>query len=78
RFMAASPEYIPAHSLAINLSPTSVCSARFPAEVKQLHTQYHVEHWQLGFEVTERNSLTHAEQAPLTLRQLQQLGGQIA
>ncbi len=29
RFMAASREYMPAHRFAINLSPTSVCRARF-------------------------------------------------
>ncbi len=34
------PGYMPAHRFAINLSPTSVCRARFPAEVKQLLTQY--------------------------------------
>ncbi|ECE8683220.1 EAL domain-containing protein, partial [Salmonella enterica subsp. enterica serovar Typhimurium] len=60
------------------LSPTSVCRARFPAEVKQLLTQYQVEPWQLVFEVTESNSLTNAEQAQLTLGQLQQFGCQIA
>ncbi len=78
RFMAASREYMPAHRFAINLSPTSVCRARFPAEVKQLLTQYQVEPWQLVFEVTESNSLTNAEQAQLTLGQLQQFGCQIA
>ncbi|HED5890245.1 TPA: sensor domain-containing phosphodiesterase [Salmonella enterica] len=78
RFMAASREYIPAHRFAINLSPTSICRARFPAEVKQLLTQYQVEPWQLVFEVTESNSLTNAEQAQLTLGQLQQFGCQIA
>lgn len=78
RFMAASREYMPAHRFAINLSPTSVCRARFPAEVKQLLKQYQVEPWQLVFEVTESNSLTNAEQAQLTLGQLQQFGCQIA
>ncbi|EDX0131843.1 EAL domain-containing protein, partial [Salmonella enterica] len=78
RFMTDSREYMPAHRFAINLSPTSVCRARFPAEVKQLLKQYQVEPWQLVFEVTESNSLTNAEQAQLTLGQLQQFGCQIA
>ncbi|WP_141122188.1 EAL domain-containing protein, partial [Salmonella enterica] len=54
------------------------CRARFPSEVNQLLTQYQVEPWQLVFEVTETNSLTNAEQAQLTLGQLQQFGCQIA
>lgn len=78
RFIATSREYMPAHRFAVNLSPTSVCRAPFPSEVNQLLTQYQVEPWQLVFEVTESNSLTNADQAQLTLGQLQQFGCQIA
>ncbi|WP_410749809.1 EAL domain-containing protein [Citrobacter sp. U14242] len=78
KFMAQSREKMPAHRFAINLSPTSVCRARFPQEISQLLVKYQVEAWQLIFEVTESNALTNAEQAQATLLQLQVLGCQIA
>lgn len=78
KFMAQNREKMPAHRFAINLSPTSVCRARFPQEISQLLVKYQVEAWQLIFEVTESNALTNAEQALATLLQLQVLGCQIA
>ncbi|HGN9371719.1 TPA: EAL domain-containing protein [Citrobacter pasteurii] len=78
KFMAQNREKMPAHRFAINLSPTSVCRARFPQEISQLLVKYQVEAWQLIFEVTESNALTNAEQAQATLLQLQVLGCQIA
>ncbi len=67
-----------AHRFAINLSPTSVCQARFPVEVSQLLAKYQIEAWQLIFEVTESNALTNVKQAQITLQHLQELGCQIA
>lgn len=78
KFMAQNREKMPAHRFAINLSPTSVCRAKFPHEISQLLVKYQVEAWQLIFEVTESNALTNAEQAQATLLQLQVLGCQIA
>ena len=69
---------MPAHRFAINLSPTSVCQARFPVEVSQLLAKYQIEAWQLIFEVTESNALTNVKQAQITLQHLQELGCQIA
>lgn len=78
QFMAQNREKLPAHRFAINLSPTSVCRARFPLEVSHLLKQYEIEAWQIIFEVTESNALTNVEQAKITLQQLQELGCQIA
>ncbi|MDA8510503.1 sensor domain-containing phosphodiesterase [Citrobacter sp. Igbk 14] len=78
KFMAQNREKMPAHRFAINLSPTSVCRAKFPHEISQLLAKYQVEAWQLIFEITESNALTNAEQAHATLLQLQVLGCQIA
>jgi GGDEF domain-containing protein len=52
QFMAENRVKMPAHRFAINLSPTSVCQARFPVEVSQLLAKYQIEAWQLIFEVT--------------------------
>ncbi|MDA8480154.1 sensor domain-containing phosphodiesterase [Citrobacter sp. Awk 4] len=78
QFMAVNREKMPAQRFAINLSPASVCRARFPIEVNKLLSHYQVEAWQLIFEVTESNALADAEHAQTTLSQLQQLGCQIA
>ncbi|NDO79439.1 sensor domain-containing phosphodiesterase [Citrobacter sp. NCU1] len=78
QFMAVNREKMPAQRFAINLSPTSMCRARFPIEVNKLLSRYQVEAWQLIFEVTESNVLVDAEHAQATLSQLQQLGCQIA
>lgn len=47
QFMADNRAKMPAHRFAINLSPTSVCQARFPVEVSQLLAKYQIEAWQL-------------------------------
>ncbi len=78
QFMAENRAKMPAHRFAINLSPTSVCQARFPVEVSQLLDKYQIEAWQLIFEVTESNALTNVKQAQITLQHLQELGCQIA
>ncbi len=78
QFMAENRAKMPAHRFAINLSPTSVCQARFPVEVSQLLAKYQIEAWQLIFEVTESNALTNVKQAQITLQHLQELGCQIA
>lgn len=78
RFMARHREELPASRFAINLAPSTVCRAHFPAEVKRLLIQYQVEAWQLFFEVTESNALYNMEQANQTLARLQQMGCQVA
>lgn len=78
QFMAENRAKMPAHRFAMNLSPTSVCQARFPVEVSQLLAKYQIEAWQLIFEVTESNALTNVKQAQITLQHLQELGCQIA
>lgn len=78
QFMAENREKIPAHRFAINLSPTSVCQARFPVDIGRLLAKYQIEAWQLIFEVTESNALTNVKQAQITLQHLQELGCQIA
>lgn len=78
KFMAHNRDRMPARRFAINLSPTSVCRARLPAEIAKLLAKYQIEAWQLVFEVTESSDLTNAEQAQATLLQLQLLGCQIA
>ncbi|EJE3859606.1 EAL domain-containing protein, partial [Escherichia coli] len=78
QFMAENKEKMPAQRFAINLSPTSVCQARFPVKISELLAKYHIEAWQLIFEVTESNVLTNVNQAQNTLQHLQELGCQIA
>lgn len=62
QFMAENKEKMPAQRFAINLSPTSVCQARFPVKISELLAKYHIEAWQLIFEVTESNVLTNVNQ----------------
>lgn len=69
---------MPAHRFAINLSPTSVCQARFPVKVSQLLAKYQIKAQQLIFKVTKSNALTNVKQAQITLQHLQKLSCQIA
>ncbi|WP_368932227.1 EAL domain-containing protein [Citrobacter sp. RHB21-C01] len=78
RFMADNRAEMPARRFALNLSAPSICRAKFSLEVSKLLSKYQVEAWQLIFEVTESYALLNAEQAQVTLHNLQQLGCQIA
>jgi EAL domain-containing protein (putative c-di-GMP-specific phosphodiesterase class I) len=62
----------------VNLSPVSVSRSQFPGEVERLLAQYHVEPWQLLFELTENHALSNPEQARQTLAHLQALGCRVA
>lgn len=78
RFMADNRADMPARRFALNLSAPSICRAKFSLEVSKLLSKYQIEAWQLIFEVTESYALLNAEQAQVTLHNLQQLGCQIA
>lgn len=78
RFMADNRAEMPAGRFALNLSAPSICRAKFSLEVSKLLSKYQIEAWQLIFEVTESYALLNAEQAQVTLHNLQQLGCQIA
>lgn len=78
QFMADNRQSLPAQRFAINLSPTSICRAQLPLEVKRLLQKYAVESWQLVFEITESSSFGNAGLATQTVNQLQQMGCRIA
>lgn len=78
RFMAEHRDEMPARRFALNLSAPSICRAKFALDISKLLTKYQIEAWQLIFEVTENYALLNAEQAQLTLNNLQRLGCRIA
>ena len=78
RFLAEHRVHLPGQRFAINLGPSTVCRAQFPAEVSRLLAKYAVEPWQLIFEVTECSTFGSGEQELHTLRQLQKMGVRIA
>jgi EAL domain-containing protein (putative c-di-GMP-specific phosphodiesterase class I) len=77
-FMAMYRKQLPGCRFSINLTPVSVCREHFPQEVRRLLAHYHIEPWQLIFEITECDSLVSIEQANLTLTALQNMGCRIA
>lgn len=77
-FMNQQRKILPGLRLAVNLSPVSVSRSPFPGEVERLLAQYHVEPWQLLFELTENHALNNPEQARQTLAHLQTLGCRVA
>ena len=77
-FMNQQRKILPGLRLAVNLSPVSVSRSPFPGEVERLLAQYHVEPWQLLFELTENHALNNPEQARHTLAHLQALGCRVA
>ncbi|MFK3705736.1 EAL domain-containing protein [Klebsiella sp. NPDC088457] len=77
-FMDKHRQNLPGLRLAINLSPVSVSRSQFPEEVERLLAHYHVEAWQLIFELTENHSLSNPHQARQTLKHLQALGSRVA
>jgi len=77
-FMAMHRKQLPGCRFSINLTPVSVCREHFPQEVKRLLAHYHIEPWQIIFEITECDSLVNMEQANITLTALQSMGCRIA
>ncbi|MDF7681567.1 EAL domain-containing protein [Enterobacteriaceae bacterium ESL0689] len=77
-FMDQHRKTLPGLRLAVNLSPVSVSRSHFPDEVSRLLAQYHIEPWQLIFELTENHALRNPQQARQTLAHLQMLGCRVA
>jgi len=69
---------LPGCRFSINLTSVSVCREHFPQEVKRLLAHYHIEPWQIIFEITECDSLINMEQANITITALQDMGCRIA
>ncbi|EOC3069358.1 EAL domain-containing protein [Cronobacter malonaticus] len=78
QFMDEWREQLPASRFSINLTPATVCRVPFPGEVQRLLARYHVEPWQLIFEITESQSFTNVEQTQVTLSRLRAMGCRIA
>lgn len=78
RFMDSSREQLPALRLSINISPSSACGSQFPKLVSDMLKQYNIQGWQIIFEITESQSLSHPEQAIQNMEQLQALGCRLA
>lgn len=78
QFMADNRVSMPGKRFAINLSPSSVCRAHLPLEVKGLLQKYAIEPWQLIFEITESSSFGNAGLANQIVGQLQKMGCRIA
>lgn len=77
-FMAMHRTELPGCRLSINLTPASVCREHFPQEVRRLLAHYHIEPWQLIFEVTACDALVSMSQANTTLTALQNIGCRVA
>ncbi|MGU3523768.1 EAL domain-containing protein [Enterobacteriaceae bacterium C23F] len=77
-FMDRHRETLPGLRLSINISPSSACGSQFPKIVGSLLTRHNIQGWQLVFEITETQSLSHPEQAMQNMEQLQALGCRIA
>ncbi|MEW5560589.1 EAL domain-containing protein [Enterobacter asburiae] len=77
-FMDTRRKVLPGLRLSINISPSSACGSQFPKTVASLLTRYNIQGWQLVFEITETQSLSHPEQAMQNIEQLQALGCRIA
>jgi len=77
-FMSMHRKQLPGCRLSINITPVSVCREHFSLEVRRLLAHYHIEPWQLMFEVTECDSLVNMEQANITLTTLQNMGCRVA
>lgn len=77
-FMAMHRKQLPGCRFSINLTPVSVCRENFPQEVRRLLDHYHIEPWQIIFEITECDSLINMAQANVTLSALQSMGCRIA
>lgn len=78
QFMDEWREQLPGSRFSINLTPATVCRVPFPGEVQRLLARYHIEPWQLIFEITESQSFTNVEQTQMTLSRLRAMGCRIA
>jgi len=78
KFMDSRRETLPGLRLSVNISPSSACGSQFPKTVSDLLMRYNIQGWQLIFEITENQSLSHPDQAMLNMAQLQALGCRIA
>jgi len=77
-FMDTRRKALPGLRLSINISPSSACGSQFPKTVASLLKRHNIQGWQLVFEITETQSLSHPEQAMQNIEQLQALGCRIA
>ncbi|MFK3661573.1 EAL domain-containing protein [Scandinavium sp. NPDC088450] len=78
RFMDQHRNALPGLRLSINISPSSACGSRFPKTVEEHLKRYNIQGWQVIFEITESQSLSHPEQASQNMEQLRALGCRIA
>lgn len=78
KFMDSCRETQPGLRLSVNISPSSACGAPFPKVVADLLQKYNIQGWQLIFEITESQSLSHPDQAMQNMNQLRALGCRIA
>lgn len=77
-FMNRHRERLPGLRLSVNISPSSACGSQFPKAVADLLKRHNIQGWQLIFEITESQSLSHPDQAMQNMEQLQGLGCRIA
>ncbi|WP_330983009.1 MULTISPECIES: EAL domain-containing protein [Enterobacterales] len=78
RFMDQHRDVLPGLRLSINISPSSACGSRFPKTVEEHLKRHNIQGWQVIFEITESQSLSHPEQASQNMEQLRALGCRIA
>lgn len=78
KFMDSRRETLPGMRLSVNISPSSACGAQFPKLVSDLLREHNIQGWQLIFEITESQSLSHPEQAMQNMELLRALGCRIA
>jgi EAL domain-containing protein (putative c-di-GMP-specific phosphodiesterase class I) len=78
KFMDSCREALPGLRLSVNISPSSACGSQFPKAVADLLKHHNIQGWQIIFEITESQSLSHPDQAMQNMEQLQDLGCRIA
>ena len=78
KFMDTYRDTLQGERFSINITPASISRAHFAQTVKRLLSRYHIEPWQVMFELIECGSLLNLEQANKTLTALQQMGCRIA
>jgi EAL domain-containing protein (putative c-di-GMP-specific phosphodiesterase class I) len=78
KFMDSCREALPGLRLSVNISPSSACGSQFPKVVADLLKHHNIQGWQIIFEITESQSLSHPDQAMQNMEQLQDLGCRIA
>lgn len=73
-FMDKQRDKLPGLRFAVNLSALSLCRPKLGAKVKELLDTYHIEPYQLVFEITESHFLQHIDYARIVLNELQEIG----